>query len=79
MSRGRPEIDEEKCKGCALCVGACPEKILQMSTDAFNRQGLPFAVCTDAEKCTACQFCAIICPDAAVRVLKAVAARSDRE
>jgi 2-oxoglutarate ferredoxin oxidoreductase subunit delta len=75
MSRGRPEIDKEKCKGCALCVGVCPEGIMAMSTDQFNKQGLPFAVCTDTEKCTACQSCAIICPDAAIQVLKLVEAR----
>jgi len=79
MSRGQPEIDTEKCKGCALCVGACPEKIMQMSTDRFNRQGLPFALCTDRDKCTACQFCAIVCPDAAIRVLKTVAAQAGAE
>jgi 2-oxoglutarate ferredoxin oxidoreductase subunit delta len=75
MSRGRPEIDREKCKGCALCVGACPEEILRMSGNTFNRQGLPFAVCSDESKCTACLSCAIICPDTAIRILKlAVAA-----
>jgi 2-oxoglutarate ferredoxin oxidoreductase subunit delta len=74
MSRGRPEIDGERCKGCALCVGACPENILAMSPDRFNKQGVPFAVCVDEAKCTACLFCAIICPDSAIRVLRLVAA-----
>jgi 2-oxoglutarate ferredoxin oxidoreductase subunit delta len=73
MSRGRPEIDREKCKGCALCVSACPEKILTMSRQEFNRQGVPFALCFDEERCTACLSCGIICPDSAIRVLKLVA------
>jgi 2-oxoglutarate ferredoxin oxidoreductase subunit delta len=75
MSRGRVEIDSNRCKGCAMCVGACTQGILAMSTDAFNKQGVPFAVCTDAEKCTACLSCAILCPDAAIQVYKLVEAR----
>ena len=74
MSRGRTEIDRERCKGCALCVGACPEKILALSKDQFNAQGLPFAQCFEPDRCTACQSCAIICPDAAIRVLRFVTA-----
>ncbi len=72
MSRGRTDIDRERCKGCGLCVGACPEKILALSTDRFNAQGLPFAECFDPGRCTACQSCAIICPDAAIRVFRLV-------
>jgi 2-oxoglutarate ferredoxin oxidoreductase subunit delta len=70
MSRGRVEIDSEKCKGCALCVGACPEGILGMSRDSFNKQGVPFAQCVEPEKCTACMFCGIICPDSAINVFR---------
>jgi 2-oxoglutarate ferredoxin oxidoreductase subunit delta len=74
VSRGKTEIDRERCKGCGLCVGACPEKILALSKDRFNVQGLPFAECFDPGRCTGCQSCAIICPDAAIRVLRLVEA-----
>ncbi len=77
MSRGRPDIDSEKCKGCGLCVGACPEKILMLSREQFNRQGVPFAVCFDEVRCTACMSCAIICPDVAIRVLRLAAAAGE--
>jgi len=70
VSRGQPDIDREKCKGCTLCIGACPEKILVMSRNEFNRQGLPFSLCFEEERCTACMSCAIICPDMAIRILK---------
>jgi 2-oxoglutarate ferredoxin oxidoreductase subunit delta len=55
-------------------VGACPEKILVLSKDRFNAQGLPFAECFDPGRCTGCQSCAIICPDTAIRVLRLVEA-----
>ncbi|MGA2763210.1 MAG: 4Fe-4S binding protein [Spirochaetia bacterium] len=77
MSRGRPEIDRERCKGCTLCVNACPEKIISMSKDEFNRQGLPFSVCFDESRCTACMSCAIICPDSAITVLRFAAAAGE--
>ena len=77
MSRGRPEFDRERCKGCTLCVGACPEKILAMSRTAFNRLGVPFAECFDESRCTACMSCAIICPDMAVRVIRLVPAAAE--
>ena len=70
MSRGRPVIDRERCKGCTLCVGACPEKILAMSRDTFNRQGVPFAQCFEESRCTACLSCAIVCPDMAIRIVR---------
>jgi 2-oxoglutarate ferredoxin oxidoreductase subunit delta len=70
MPTGRVEIDREKCKGCTLCVGACPEKILAMSRDSFNKQGVPFAECFDASRCTGCMSCAILCPDAAIQVFR---------
>ena len=76
MSRGRPVIDRERCKGCQLCVGACPEKILAMSRDSFNRQGVPFAECFDESRCTACQSCAITCPDMAITIRRFEPARA---
>jgi 2-oxoglutarate ferredoxin oxidoreductase subunit delta len=55
-------------------VGACPERILKLSRDRFNGQGLPFSVCFEPERCTACMSCAIICPDTAIRIVKLVPA-----
>jgi 2-oxoglutarate ferredoxin oxidoreductase subunit delta len=72
VSRGRPEFDRERCKGCTLCVSACPEKILSMSRNTFNRLGMPFAECFDESRCTACMSCAIICPDVVIRVIRLV-------
>ena len=67
MSKGRPVINRERCKGCELCVITCPEQILTMADDS-NDKGLPFAVCFDVERCTGCTLCAIICPESAIEV-----------
>jgi 2-oxoglutarate ferredoxin oxidoreductase subunit delta len=67
VAKGRPEFDIERCKGCELCIGACPEQILVIS-DNYNSQGHRYPECVEPEKCTACTFCAIICPDMVISV-----------
>ncbi len=67
--KGRIEIDIEKCKGCELCITACPQKILTLSND-FNSKGLNYITVTDMDKCTGCTLCAVICPDVAITVFK---------
>jgi 2-oxoglutarate ferredoxin oxidoreductase subunit delta len=62
-------INRERCKGCELCVGACPREVLVMSDD-FNRSGYHFSVYRNKESCTSCTFCAVICPDVCIEVYK---------
>ena len=69
LAKGKPVINPERCKGCCLCITACPKKILKMS-EQTNMQGVHYAVCFDEEKCIACAFCAIMCPDIAIQIIK---------
>jgi 2-oxoglutarate ferredoxin oxidoreductase subunit delta len=69
LAKGRPVVNTERCKGCGLCVEACPQNILKMSAET-NMQGVPFSVCSDEEKCTGCTFCAIMCPDSCIEVFR---------
>ena len=55
------EINEEWCKGCAICVEFCPKRVLVM-----NRRGKPEVA--DLEACTKCQLCDLRCPDFAITV-----------
>ena len=41
--RGMVELNSEECKGCGLCVEACPPKVLQLA-DRLNRYGYHPAV-----------------------------------
>lgn len=63
-------FDIERCKGCALCVGACPKKIVVLSKDKMNAKGFHPAEVIDDEKCITCGFCATMCPDVVIRVEK---------
>lgn len=65
------EIDIERCKGCELCIAACPCKVLAIS-DAFNSSGYYPCIVAHPEKCTGCAFCALVCPDMAIEVFREV-------
>ncbi len=61
-------IKKEACKGCGLCVTACPKKILAVSVTNSNNQGYFMVEELDPEKCIACGFCATMCPDCVIEV-----------
>ena len=57
---GTVTIDVERCKGCELCIAACPPNVLSMST-AVNSSGFRYPELSDG--CTGCTACQLICPD----------------
>ncbi|MBQ3791814.1 MAG: 4Fe-4S binding protein [Clostridia bacterium] len=60
----------DACKGCGLCVDACPKHLLKLSEDIINKKGHHPAVITDQASCIACAFCATMCPDCIITVEK---------
>ncbi|MGN1345952.1 MAG: ferredoxin family protein [Eubacteriales bacterium] len=60
----------ERCKGCGLCVEACPKKILTLDETMLNSKGYHPAKMTAQEKCIACAMCAMMCPDCVIKVEK---------
>ena len=60
-------IDKNRCKGCELCVKACPQEILSMSKD-ITVKGYFYAQVHDPSRCIGCRICAITCPDTAIEV-----------
>jgi 2-oxoglutarate ferredoxin oxidoreductase subunit delta len=75
--RGKVEIDRERCKGCLLCVRACPIKVLEADTEPnasgyypakpLTPNGEPAA---NAQACIACGNCYEVCPDVCIRVFE---------
>lgn len=65
-------INEEYCKGCKLCIEACPYHII-MEASHLNATGYhPVKVKDDEAKCTGCALCALMCPEAAIEVYREV-------
>ena len=59
---------EERCKGCGLCVNACPKKIVALNQEKLNSQGHHPAMVVEPDKCIGCAFCATMCPDCVITV-----------
>ncbi|MCI8487790.1 MAG: 4Fe-4S dicluster domain-containing protein [Clostridia bacterium] len=64
-------FNDKLCKGCGLCVAACPKKILAIS-ERVNAMGYAVAECVNERECISCAFCATMCPDTVVTVRKEV-------
>lgn len=58
----------DNCKGCGLCVNACPKGLLELAPDKINKKGHHPVQITDQEKCIGCAFCAMMCPDCIIKV-----------
>ena len=56
-----PVINCNECKGCKLCVMACPQNVLKMS-EKTNSKGYHY-VEYDGTKCTGCGNCYYSCPE----------------
>lgn len=67
--RGAVIVDTERCKGCDLCVVACPTDVLALSIEA-NGKGYNFSHMLNVEACTGCASCANVCPDACIAVYR---------
>ena len=66
--RGTVKINLETCKGCELCIDACPQESLAMSKE-INKQGYHYVVLVQ-DNCTGCVNCALVCPDAVITVYR---------
>lgn len=67
-TRGTLVIDVDACKGCDLCIDACPPRVLVMTTTELNSRGYRYPVLLPG--CTGCRACSQICPDFVFQVYK---------
>ena len=63
-------FETDLCKGCGLCVSACPKGCLAIATEQINLKGYSPAVMKNPEDYIGCAFCATMCPDCIITVEK---------
>ena len=67
--KGSVIVDAERCKGCNLCVVACPSDVLELANEV-NSKGYNFAVIKNPDECIGCANCGYVCPDGCITVYK---------
>jgi len=67
--RGAIVIDTERCKGCDLCVVACPTDVIKLH-EIVNSKGYHPAYPAVHDACIACNNCALVCPDMCITVYR---------
>ena len=68
MIRGTIKVATEICKGCELCIVACPQNSLGLSKN-INSHGFRYVELKE-DNCTGCINCALVCPDSAITVFR---------
>jgi Pyruvate/2-oxoacid:ferredoxin oxidoreductase delta subunit len=69
--RGLLRVDQNECKGCGLCVEACPPRVIVMGEE-LNHYGYRTASYAGAG-CTGCGICFMVCPEpGAITVMRAI-------
>jgi 2-oxoglutarate ferredoxin oxidoreductase subunit delta len=61
QDRGLLRVDETECKGCGLCIEACPPRVIGLS-EGLNHYGYRTAVYAGTG-CTGCGICFLACPE----------------
>ncbi len=64
-------IATDRCKGCALCLGACAKGALALDETRVNVLGYHPVQLIDSTACTSCALCARVCPDCVLTVYAA--------
>ncbi len=61
QDRGSIRVDTDECKGCGLCIEACPPKVIALS-ERLNHYGYRTAT-YQGSGCTGCGICFFACPE----------------
>ena len=67
--KGAIVVNTDRCKGCVLCVSACPHGVIALA-NRVNMRGYPYVEPAQMDKCTGCTSCAVVCPDGCITVYR---------
>jgi 2-oxoglutarate ferredoxin oxidoreductase subunit delta len=67
--KGAVVVNIERCKGCDLCVVACPCNVLELSKEV-NSKGYNYSQMKNPDECIGCANCGYVCPDGCITIYK---------
>jgi len=70
LEKGKITIDSELCKGCELCIAACPKELIKLGKTLNSASYFPAEFIGDDAACTGCTLCAVTCPEVAIEVYR---------
>lgn len=70
--QGAIVVENEACKGCNLCVVACPYDVLALHMEV-NSKGYHYSYMKNPDACIGCANCGVVCPDTCITVYRAKA------
>ena len=68
--KGAIVVNTDRCKGCSLCVVACPKEVIALSKKAVNVHGYQYAEAVNPDACIGCASCGIVCTDGCITVYR---------
>ena len=68
--KGQILVNTNRCKGCQLCIEACPKSVIALADKKVNMSGYPYIEAIHPDDCTGCASCAIVCPDGCITVYR---------
>ena len=68
--KGAVVVNNDRCKGCELCVVACPADVLALQPKEVNDKGYHYAYMKNPDNCIGCASCGLVCPDGCITIYK---------
>ena len=68
--KGAIVVNIERCKGCTLCIVACPKNVIALADRKVNTHGYTYVEAVRPDDCIGCAACGIVCPDGCITVYR---------
>ena len=68
--QGAVVVNQQRCKGCNLCVVSCPTQAISLHPEEVNDKGYHYCYMSNPDVCIGCTNCGTVCPDGCIAVYK---------